>query len=151
MWYQTYLFSALYYHFQTMPLPSPLSWYSHHLPDWYLRLIQIFANVTEIVLPFLFLIPIRSVRLTSFVFQVTIFHISTKTLFNLFLFFLDYSANMYCPYRKLWFFEYVNCYSALVSVRRSIFLRKKESAKDEDDCRQNCKCNIVRFNIVWSG
>ncbi|XP_018564057.1 lipase maturation factor 2 [Anoplophora glabripennis] len=64
--------TALYYHFQTMPLPSPLSWYSHHLPDWYLRLIQIFANVSEIVLPFFFLVPIRSVRLTSFVFQIVL-------------------------------------------------------------------------------
>ncbi|KAJ8964087.1 hypothetical protein NQ314_005141 [Rhamnusium bicolor] len=55
-----------------MPLPSPLSWYSHHLPHWFLSLVQVFANVSEIILPFLFLVPIRSVRMTSFVFQIVL-------------------------------------------------------------------------------
>lgn len=53
-----------------MPLPSPLSWYSHHLPTWILRLTSVYANVAEIVLPFLFFAPVRSVRITGFVFQV---------------------------------------------------------------------------------
>ena len=27
--------SALFYHFQTQPLPTPLAWYAHHLPRAY--------------------------------------------------------------------------------------------------------------------
>ncbi|XP_044755218.1 lipase maturation factor 2-like [Coccinella septempunctata] len=61
--------TALNYHFQSMPLPSPLSWYAHQLPDWFLRLTSVYTNVTEIVLPFLFFIPMRNVRMTGFVFQ----------------------------------------------------------------------------------
>ncbi|KAJ8968693.1 hypothetical protein NQ317_007340 [Molorchus minor] len=62
--------TALYYHFETMPLPTPLSWYSYYLPPWSLRLVQIYANVCEVVFPFLFFVPIRSVRITNFVFQL---------------------------------------------------------------------------------
>ncbi|CAH1981690.1 unnamed protein product [Acanthoscelides obtectus] len=62
--------TAFDHHFETMPLPSPLSWYSHHIPQWYLRLVQVYANLCEIFLPFLFFIPIRSVRITGFVFQL---------------------------------------------------------------------------------
>nr|CAI5843220.1 unnamed protein product [Callosobruchus analis] len=58
------------HHFETMPLPSPLSWYSHHIPHWYLRLVQVYTNLCEIFLPFLFFVPIRSVRITGFVFQL---------------------------------------------------------------------------------
>lgn len=61
---------ALAYHFETMVLPSPLSWYAFHLPMWLLRLTAVFTHVTEIALPFLFLFPIRSVRITGFVVQI---------------------------------------------------------------------------------
>ncbi|KAK9881471.1 hypothetical protein WA026_016355 [Henosepilachna vigintioctopunctata] len=62
--------TALSYHFQSMPLPSPLSWYAHHIPDWILKLTQVYVNVAEIALPFLFFVPLRSVRITGFVFQI---------------------------------------------------------------------------------
>ncbi|KAG5889431.1 hypothetical protein JTB14_032764 [Gonioctena quinquepunctata] len=61
---------ALGQHFELMPLPSPLSWYAYHLPEWGLKLTQVFTNVCEIGLPFLFFLPIRSVRLTGFFFQL---------------------------------------------------------------------------------
>ncbi|XP_045463672.1 lipase maturation factor 2-like [Harmonia axyridis] len=62
--------TALNYHFQSMPLPSSLSWYAHHLPNWFLKLTSVYTNVVEIILPFLFFIPMRNVRLTGFIFQI---------------------------------------------------------------------------------
>lgn len=67
-----FTFAALNYHFQSMPLPSPLSWYAHHLPTWVLRLSTVYANVCEIFLPFLFFIPNRNVHFTGFVCQVRV-------------------------------------------------------------------------------
>lgn len=62
--------TAFNYHFQSMPLPSPLSWYSHYLPEWVLMLTNVYVNVVQIALPFLFFVPIRSVRITGFIFQI---------------------------------------------------------------------------------
>lgn len=68
--YNFFHLPALSYHFETMVLPSPLSWYAFHLPLWILRLTTVFVHVSELVLPFLFFFPIRSVRITGFVIQV---------------------------------------------------------------------------------
>lgn len=62
--------TALHDHFQSMPLPSPLAWYSYQLPHWFLKLTSVYVHVSEIVLPFLFFIPIRSVRVTGFIVQL---------------------------------------------------------------------------------
>jgi hypothetical protein len=62
--------SAFSYYFESLPLPSPLSWYFHHIPVWYLKLFAVIANVCEIGLPFLFFVPIRAVRITSFIIQI---------------------------------------------------------------------------------
>lgn len=64
------LFLALRYHFETMVLPTPLSWYAYHLPLWVLKLAAVFTNICQMVLPFLFFAPIRSIRITGFTIQV---------------------------------------------------------------------------------
>ncbi|KAK9720857.1 Lipase maturation factor [Popillia japonica] len=61
---------TLNYFFETTVLPTPLSWYAHHIPTWILRLTTVFALVSEILLPFLFFVPVRSVRITGFVIQL---------------------------------------------------------------------------------
>ncbi|CAG9770725.1 unnamed protein product [Ceutorhynchus assimilis] len=62
--------TALNHHFETMPLPNPLSWYAHHLPTWFLRLTTVYTNVCELVVPFLFFLPIRTARITAFHLQL---------------------------------------------------------------------------------
>nr|XP_022920242.1 lipase maturation factor 2-like [Onthophagus taurus] len=62
--------TAMSYYFETTVLPTPLSWYAHHLPLWILKLMTITTHVVEIVIPFLFFVPIRSTRLSAFVIQV---------------------------------------------------------------------------------
>jgi len=51
--------SALSYYFQTEPLPTPLAWYVHHLPQAVLIAATAATLFIEIVLPFLILFPRR--------------------------------------------------------------------------------------------
>lgn len=68
--------SALSNHFETMPVPTPLSWYAFHLPKDFLKLNVVFANLSELVCPFLFFFPNRVVRRFAFFWQIFLqFHI----------------------------------------------------------------------------
>ncbi|MBX6311354.1 MAG: lipase maturation factor family protein [Isosphaeraceae bacterium] len=49
--------SALQYHYETQPLPTPLSWYAHHLPAWFHRLSAAAMFVIELIVPFLVFAP----------------------------------------------------------------------------------------------
>ncbi|CAH1187705.1 unnamed protein product [Phyllotreta striolata] len=54
-------------YYETIPLPSPLSWYVYgYIPEWGMKFAMVFTNVVEIALPFLYFLPIRSVRITGF-------------------------------------------------------------------------------------
>ncbi len=51
--------SALSYYFQTEPLPTPLAWYAHHLPQRVLTASTAATFVSELGLPFLIFFPRR--------------------------------------------------------------------------------------------
>ncbi len=51
--------SALSYYFQTEPLPTPLAWYAHHLPQALLTASTVATFVIELALPFLIFFPRR--------------------------------------------------------------------------------------------
>jgi hypothetical protein len=53
----------LNYHFETQPLPNPLAWYAHQLPDQIKRLGVLDTHIVEILIPLLFFAPIRSLRI----------------------------------------------------------------------------------------
>ncbi|HEY0133232.1 MAG TPA: lipase maturation factor family protein, partial [Nannocystis sp.] len=40
-------------HFETQPLPNPVSWYFHHLPPWLLHAGVVFNHIAELALPLL--------------------------------------------------------------------------------------------------
>jgi hypothetical protein len=44
--------TCLYYHYETQPLPNPLSWYFHRLPKAVHRTGVVFSHFTQIVVPF---------------------------------------------------------------------------------------------------
>jgi hypothetical protein len=44
--------TCLYYHYETQPLPNPLSWYFHHFPKRVHRLGVGFSHFVQIVVPF---------------------------------------------------------------------------------------------------
>jgi hypothetical protein len=49
--------SCLDYHFETQPMPNPLSWYFHRLPGWVHRGGVFFNHLVEVVVPFFFFAP----------------------------------------------------------------------------------------------
>ncbi len=51
--------TALFYHFETQPLPAPLAWHAHHLPETVLMALVVFTMVTELLVPFLIFTPRR--------------------------------------------------------------------------------------------
>ncbi len=51
--------TALMVHYQTQPIPNPLSWYAHHLPEWFQKASCIAMYLIEIGLPFLVFAPRR--------------------------------------------------------------------------------------------
>jgi predicted DCC family thiol-disulfide oxidoreductase YuxK len=51
--------TALAYHFETQPLPNPLSWYAHQLPVLLLQAGTALTLFIELVVPFLILLPRR--------------------------------------------------------------------------------------------
>ncbi|HKW74290.1 MAG TPA: lipase maturation factor family protein [Terriglobales bacterium] len=44
--------TCLYYHYETQPLPNPLSWYFHHLPKFMHRFSVLFSHFVQVVVPF---------------------------------------------------------------------------------------------------
>jgi len=62
--------TALNIHFESQCIPTPLAWYAHHLPAWFLKLNTVFANFVEIGVPILFFFPLKPVRVIAFYLQV---------------------------------------------------------------------------------
>ncbi|TFC53468.1 MULTISPECIES: lipase maturation factor family protein [unclassified Cryobacterium] len=49
--------TALFYHHETQPMPNPVSWFVHHLPQWFHRG-EVLANHTvQLIAPFLLFAP----------------------------------------------------------------------------------------------
>src|SRR5439155_13245884 len=44
--------TCLYYHYETQPLPNPLSWYFHRAPKLFHRFAVLFSHFVQIVVPF---------------------------------------------------------------------------------------------------
>jgi hypothetical protein len=45
------------YHYETQPLPNPVSWFAHHLPDRFHRVEVLGNHVVELAIPFLYFAP----------------------------------------------------------------------------------------------
>jgi hypothetical protein len=49
--------TALDFHYETQPLPTPLAWYAHQLPQWFQATSVVVMFVIELIIPFLIFIP----------------------------------------------------------------------------------------------
>jgi predicted DCC family thiol-disulfide oxidoreductase YuxK len=58
--------TALAFHFETQPIPTPIAWYAHRLPLWLLKAMTAAVLALEIGAPFLILTP-RRLRALAFV------------------------------------------------------------------------------------
>jgi hypothetical protein len=52
--------TALTFHYETQPIPTPVSWYAHHLPVWFHKASTAAVLGTELLAPLLILGPRRS-------------------------------------------------------------------------------------------
>jgi len=50
--------TCLKYHYETQPMPNPLSWYFHWLPEGFHKLCVLFNHFTELVVPFAYFAPL---------------------------------------------------------------------------------------------
>jgi len=78
--------TALTYHFQTQPLPTPLAWYAHHLPVDALVFATAMTFVVELILPWLIIFPRRLRFLAGFGFlllETLIFITGNYNFFNI--------------------------------------------------------------------
>jgi hypothetical protein len=68
--------TCLYYHYETQPLPNPLSWHCHHLPHWWHKTCVFFTHFAELIVPWFLFAPWRRVRalagLLTIYFQFTL-------------------------------------------------------------------------------
>jgi hypothetical protein len=68
--------TCLVYHYQSQPMPNPLSWYFNRLPRWIDKGGVLFNHLAELVAPFGYLLPWRWIRGTAgiitVVFQLTL-------------------------------------------------------------------------------
>ena len=92
--------TALAFHFETQPIPTPVAWYAHRLPLWFLKASTVVMFAIEIGVPFLIVAP-RRLRALAFVplagFQALIALTGNYAFFNLLtaalcLFLLDDTA-----------------------------------------------------------
>ncbi len=49
--------TCLQYHYETQPMPNPLSWYFHWMPAWVHKTGVLFNHFTELVVPFAYFAP----------------------------------------------------------------------------------------------
>jgi predicted DCC family thiol-disulfide oxidoreductase YuxK len=57
-------FTALSYYFETEPLPTPIAWYAHHLPQMILKFCTASTLFIELIIPFFIFLP-RRIRFFS--------------------------------------------------------------------------------------
>jgi len=79
-------FTALNYHYYTQPLPTPIAWYVHQLPEWFHKISVGTVLFIEIVIPFFVFAP-RRLRfiagITIMLLQVLIMLTGNYAYFNL--------------------------------------------------------------------
>src|SRR3989441_5863941 len=79
-------FTALNYHYETQPLPTPPAWYAHHLPAFVQKMSVAGMFAVELIVPFLFLTtrPLRRIAaVITIAFQCLIAFTGNYTFFNL--------------------------------------------------------------------
>ena len=79
--------TALAFHYETQPLPTPLAWYAHQLPGAVHSFSVLMTYLIELVVPFFFLVPWRRLRFVAggltVLLQLAIFLTGNYTFFNL--------------------------------------------------------------------
>lgn len=49
--------TCMFYHYETQPIPNPLSWSFHHLPHGFLKFQTLYTHFVELVVPWFYFVP----------------------------------------------------------------------------------------------
>ncbi len=63
--------TCLYYHYETQPLPNPLSWFFYQFPKWFQRFSVLFSHFVQVIAPFGLFAPKRIAAISG---ALIIFH-----------------------------------------------------------------------------
>jgi len=77
--------TALSYHYETQPLPTPIAWYMYQLPMWFQKFSTAFVFLIELLVPFLIFAPVKWRRAGGTLligFQLLILLTGNYTFFN---------------------------------------------------------------------
>lgn len=61
--------TCLVYHYETQPLPNPISWYLHQMPMWFHKSGCLFNHFVELIVPWFYFAP-RKIRYAAGIFTV---------------------------------------------------------------------------------
>jgi len=78
--------TALSYHYETQPLPTPIAWYMYQLPAWFHKASTVLVFIVELLVPFLIFAPLKPRRIAvvpMIGLQVLILLTGNYTFFNL--------------------------------------------------------------------
>jgi len=78
--------TAMSYHYETQPLPTPIAWYMYQLPAWFQKASTVFVFLVELLVPFLIFAPLKVRRIAAGLLiglQVLILLTGNYTFFNL--------------------------------------------------------------------
>ncbi len=78
--------TALGYHYETQPLPTPIAWYMYQLPGWFQKASTAFTLLVELLAPLLIFAPLKLRRAAGMILialQVLILLTGNYTFFNL--------------------------------------------------------------------
>lgn len=67
--------TCLFYHYETQPLPNPLSWYLHHSPPWAHKAGVLFTHFAQLLVPWFYFAPAPLCYLAgglTILFQITL-------------------------------------------------------------------------------
>jgi len=124
--------TCLFYHYETQPIPNPLSPYFHFMPQWFHKLGVLFSHFVSLIVPFFIFGPIRKLRhvagLLLIIFQIIL-------LINGNYAFLNILAII-----------------AIVGVFDDKFFRKilpKFIVRKAEHAEKNCKFSGNQFVISW--
>jgi hypothetical protein len=95
--------TALSYHYETQPLPTPLAWYIYQLPAWFQKVSTAFMFFVELLVPFLIFAPRKLRRIAAgllILLQVLILLTGNYTFFNLLAIALCVFLFADCPARE---------------------------------------------------
>jgi len=124
--------TCLFYHYETQPMPNPLSQYFHFFPQWFHKLGVMYAHFASIVVPFFIFGPFRNLRHLAGLFLV------------LFQVILLVNGN----------YSFLNVLAliATVAVFDDGFLRKilpKFIVRKADKAEKNCKISGNQVVMSW--